>query len=728
MALLGTIRNRFGWVMMGLVFVGVASFLFMDISPGANTASGRSATVGYVNGEKVSNDLVQGYASEYKGAGYLQEEIQAQVWERIVGEKLLMQKTLAAGMEVTSTEMGDLFLSKDASLLSPIVQNRLADQKTRQVNTDQVKEMIAMYKNTSALIKRADGNVKQQEQLLDQQRDWLALEKSVKTRALQDKYFVALEKGIYTPTWMAEMENNLQETGYNFDYVRIPYTNIKNEVSVSDNEMKDYIAANARQFKREATANIEYVVFDVAPTKEDSLLYYTSMEERAEELRAAKTGEEDSSVVLQYTKDFSSTFYTETEMTTLADVPASMVDSIFDATEGTVFGPYVQGQKYKVLKKIGEKSLPDSVKARHILIRAEDPTAGQNARVLLDSIKTVLETDPTASFDSLALAFSQDGSSSTGGDLGWQGKDVSFVPEFKEYMFYTGKKNEYTLLYTQFGVHLIQITDTKYETDRVGIRIAVLEEAIIPTGKTTEAKKREAVEFISTNRTLEEMKKAAKAKGLTVAPVAGLEKGAFDISGLGKNSTAASIIAWAHLPETKVGDVTGSAYAVDNDELGYTEQFVIMALASKVEKGLATTADPQVRAEVETTLRNQKKTAIVKGELASLTSLDAIAGKYNVIKQSATNVKYGTATVGSDGTEPKVVGLAANTAVGQMSGAVGGKTGVYIVNVTSKSDAPAITDIKTVRESVTRRISQAISSGIYENMKENSKILDERMN
>jgi len=728
MALLGTIRNRFGWVMMGLVFVGVASFLFMDISPGANTASGRSATVGYVNGEKISNDLVQGYTAEYKGAGYLQEEIQAQVWERIVGEKLLTQKTTEAGMVVTSTEMGDLFLSQNPSLLSPIVQNRLADPNTRQVNTEQIKLMINRYKNTSALIKEANGDVRQQEQLLEQQREWLALEKSVKTRALQDKYFIALEKGVYTPTWMVEMENKIQETGYNFDYVRIPYTGIKNEVKVSDKEMKDYIAANARQYKREATANIEYVVFDVAPTSEDSLLYYTSMEEVAVELRAAKTGAEDSSIVLSYTKDFSSTFYTETEMTTLANVPGSMVDSIFDAAEGTVFGPYVQGQKYKVLKKIGEKSLPDSVKARHILIRAEDPTAGQNARILLDSIKTVLETDPTASFDSLALAFSQDGSSTTGGDLGWQGKDVSFVPQFKEYMFYTGKKNDYTLLYTQFGVHLIQITDTKYETDRVGVRIAVLEEAIIPTGKTTEARKREAVEFISTNRTLEEMKAAAKEKGLTVAPVTGLEKGAYEISGIGKNSTAASIISWAHLPETKVGEVTGSAYAVDNDELGYTEKFVVMALSAKVEKGLATTADPQVRAEVETILRNQKKTAIVKGELASLTSLDAIAGKYGVIKQSATNVKYGTATVGSDGTEPKVAGLAANTAVGQMSGAVGGNTGVYIINVTSKNEAPAIANIKTARESVTRRVSQAVSSGVYENMKENSKISDERMN
>jgi peptidyl-prolyl cis-trans isomerase D len=728
MALLGTIRNRFGWVMMGLVFVGVASFLFMDISPGANTASGRSATVGYVNGEKVSNDLVQEYASEYKGAGYLQEEIQAQVWDRIVGEKLLTQKTADAGMTVTSTEMGDLFLSQDPRLLSAVVQSRLADPKTRQVNTEQIKQMISMYKNTGALMEQANGDKKQQQQLLEQQKEWLALEKSVKTRALQDKYFIALEKGIYTPSWMVEMENNLQETGYNFDYVRIPYTGIKDKVEVSDKEMKDYIAAHPRQYKRKASANIEYVVFDVVPTKEDSLYYYDAMEERAVELRAAKTVEEDSSVVLQYTKDFASNFYTETEMTTVADVPASMVDSIFSAEEGTVFGPYVQGQKYKVLKKIGEKSLPDSVKARHILIRAEDPTAGQNARILLDSIKNVLETDPNASFDSLALAFSQDGSSTTGGDLGWQGKDVSFVPQFKEYMFYTGKVDKYELLYTQFGVHLIQITDTKFETGRVGVRIAVLEEAIIPTSKTTDAKKREAIEFISTNRTLAEMQKAAKEKNLTVSPVSGLEKDAFEISGLGKNSTAASIINWAHLPETTAGKVTENTYPVDNDELGYTERFVVMALASKVEKGLATISDPLVRGDVETILRNEKKTAIVKADLGSLTSLDAIAGKYGVIKQSATNVNYGTATVGSDGTEPKVAALASSTAVGQMSGAVGGKTGVYIINVTSKNDAPAIADLKTARTKVTRRVSQAVSSGVYENMKESSEIVDERIN
>lgn len=728
MALLGTIRNRFGWVMMGLVFVGVASFLFMDISPGANTASGRSATVGYVNGEKISNDLVQGYASEYKGSGYLQEEIQADVWQRIIGEKLLTQKTTEAGMVVTPTEMGDLLLSSDYRLLSSIITNsRFMDRNTGQVNRTEINRMIAT-KNTSVLMNEASGNVRQQEYLLEEQRGWLALEKSVKVKALQDKYFLALRKSVYTPSWMVELENKIQETGYNFDYVRIPYAGIEDAVEVSDKEIKDYIAANARQYKSEATADIEYLTFDIEPTSEDSLIYYTSMEAIAGELRAAKTEEEDSSVVLQYTKDFASTFYTETEMAAVAGVPVSMIDSIFGADEGTVFGPYVQGQKYKVLKKVAEKSIPDSVKMRQIVIRPTTQEAGQAARILLDSIKDVLDTDPTASFDSLALRYSDDiGSKANGGDLGWKGKEGAVAP-FKEYMFYSGKKGAYELLYTQEGIYLVQITDTKYESDIVGVRIAVLEEAIIPTAKTTDAKKREAVEFISMNRTLEEMKKAAKDQKLRISSAAGLKKGAFEISGLGKHSTAASIISWAHLAETKAGEVTGSAYAIDNDDLGYTQKFVVMGLSSKREKGLASASNPIVRAEIETILRNKKKTAIVQAALASPTSLDAIAGKYGVNKQSATNVNYGSATVGTDGTEPKVAALAASTAVGQMSDAVGGKSGVYIVNVISVNEAPAITSLKVAREKATRRISDAVTSGIYPNLKENSEIVDERLN
>lgn len=724
MALLGTIRNRFGWVMMGLVFVGVASFLFMDISPGANTASGRSTTVGYINSEKVSNDIIQEYTQEYQGGTYLTEEIQAQVWERIIGEKLLTQKTTAAGMKITPEEMGDLFLSEDPSLLSPVVMNRLADPKTRRVNTEQVKQAINMFHNTSALLQQANGDPQQKETLLEQQKGWLSLEKSVKVRALQDKYFKALEKGIYTPSWMVEMEQKTQETSYNFDYVRIPYTSIQGNVDVSDQEMKDYIAAHPRLYKREATANVEYLVFDVNPTSEDSTIYYDEMAEYAKELGESTSMKDDSLLIQQYYGTFAADYYTKNEMTE----PNNIVDSIFASAEGTVFGPYISNKKYKVLKKIEEKVLPDSVKARHILIRAETQEAGQKAKVLLDSLKNVLDTDPEASFDSLAFEFSQDGSRTQGGDLGWKAKDGSFVPQFEEYMFYTGKKDSLKIIYTQFGLHLIQVTDYKYETDKKGVRIAVIEKDIIPTGKTTEKKQREVMELIANNRTLDALRKAAKDKGLTMAPANGLEEGAFNIVGLGKNSASADIIRWAHNPETEVGEVTNRPYTIDNDDLNYTEKFVVTALISKDPKGLASINDPQIKGDVGKILRNEKKTAMVKKELTSLTSLDAIAGKYNTIKESATGIQYGNANLGTVGIEPKVAGIAAATEPGQMSGAVGGKEGVYVIQMTSKNEAPPVVDLKSSRDKISRRIVQVVSSNIYESMKDAADIVDDRNN
>ncbi len=403
-----------------------------------------------------------------------------------------------------------------------------------------------------------------------------------------------------------------------------------------------------------------------------------------------------------------------------------IISALFDAEDGTVFGPFIHEGKYRVLKRIEGKKLPDSVLSRHILIRADNPEDGQKARLLLDSLKKVLETDPTASFDSLALQYSQDGSRDKGGDLGWKAKDGSFVPQFEEYMFYTGEKDSLRLLYTQFGVHLMQITGYKFENDKQGVRIATVSRDIIPTPTTTENKQREVIEFITNSRKAEEMKTAARELGLVVSPASGLEEGEYEILGIGKNSTSADIIRWAHDPETEVGSVTNRPYAVENEELNCTEKFVVTALVGRTPKGTATIDDPTVKADVDRILRNEKKTEAVKAKLAKLTSLDAIAGEYGLIKETATNVQYGTANLGVIGTEPKVVALAAATEIGQMSGAVGGKEGIYVLQMTSKTDAPPITDVKTAREKISRRVSQVVSAGVYEAMKENSDIEDNR--
>ena len=725
MALLGTIRNRFGWVMMGLIFVGMLSFLFMDISPGSNAPGGSSRTVGEVNGEKISSDLVQQYTQDYQGGQYLSEEISEYVWRRIVDEKLVGQRTSEAGMLVSPKEMGDMFMSSDPALLSPTIKNYFGDrQKGGAVNTEEIKQRVNLFHNTSALLKQATTQ-QQREELLEQQKAWINLEKTVKKERLRSKYFDALNMGVYTPSWMVEMEHKTQETSYNFDYVRIPYINITDKVEVSDQELTDYIAANPRKYKREATANVNYILFDVAATPEDSAAYQGEMEVLAEEFgKEGRSMKEDSAFIGINYGEFPATYFTEVELSE----PREIIDSIFDAEEGTVFGPYIHNNKYRILKKIEQKELPDSVRTRHILIGAQDPQAGQRAKTLLDSIKNVLETDPNASFDSLAMKYSEDpGSKIKGGDLGWKAKDGSFVPQFEDYMFYIGEKDSLGFVYTKYGVHLIQITDYKYETDKEGVRIATVDMDIIPSSGTTEKKQREVIDFITNNRKVEDMKAAAKELGLTVNTAAGLEEGGYNITGIGKNSTSADIVRWAHNPETTVGEVTNRPYSIENEELNCTDKFVVTALVSKAPKGLATIDDPKVKADVDRIIRNEKKTEAVKAKLASLTSLDAIAGEYSLIKESATNVQYGSANMGGTiGVEPKVAALAAATPAGEMSGAIGGKEGVYVLQMTSVTEAPAITNVASSRTRINSRISQMVSRNIFENMKENSTIEDNR--
>ncbi len=722
MALLGTIRNRFGWLMMALIFIGIGSFLLMDISPGNSLPSAGGATVGYINDEKVSNDLIRQYSDDYKGQGYLNEEIQQSVWDRIIGEKLLLQKTEEAGMKVTPTEMGDLFVSDRPELLSSIVVQRLGDPQTRQVNTAQVKQRMDFMKNTGQINEQTEGNPQQRQALMDQQEQWFALERAVKVKSLQDKYFIAIEKGIYTPSWLAEMDNKIEETGYNFDYVRIPYTNITDPVDVTDEEIKAYIQTRPKEYDREATASLEYVTFDVIPTAEDTAIYRQELLEIAEALGKATSMKEDSLVIQRNYGTFAANFYTADELS----VPVGMKDSLLNAPDGTVFGPYVEQQQMKIMKKVASKTLPDSVKSRHILIAAKTQEEARTAQKTLDSLKTLLEEDPTASFDSLAAQFSTDGSRNQGGDLGWKAKDGSFVPQFEEYMFYTGEKDAYEIIYTQFGLHLIQITDYKFENNKEGVRIATISRDIIPSSETTNKVKGIALEFISNNRTVEEMKKAAREKGLNAVPATSLEEGSFTINGLGKNSTSAEIIRWAHESTTEKGEVTNSVYTIEDEVLNYTKQFVVAGLTARTPAGLASIEDPQVKGDVDRILRNKKKVALVQAKAKTAGSLDALAGQYNVIKESAIGVKYGSANIGMVGTEPKVAAMAASTDVGAVSEAVGGKEGVYVVEVLSVNEAPAISNPKVASGKTSARVARVVSSGVYQYMKDNADIVDDR--
>ncbi|MCG7859886.1 peptidyl-prolyl cis-trans isomerase, partial [Flavihumibacter sediminis] len=89
-------------------------------------------------------------------------------------------------------------------------------------------------------------------------------------------------------------------------------------------------------------------------------------------------------------------------------------DTIRELPDGAVYGPYIDGGNYVVAKMLGKRSLPDSVKCRHILISTQTNTDSV-AKSRIDSIVGAIRGG--ASFAAMAAQFSEDpGSKDNGGE------------------------------------------------------------------------------------------------------------------------------------------------------------------------------------------------------------------------------------------------------------------------------------------------------------------------
>jgi peptidyl-prolyl cis-trans isomerase SurA len=103
--------------------------------------------------------------------------------------------------------------------------------------------------------------------------------------------------------------------------------------------------------------------------------------------------------------------------------------------------------------QLGER--PATVAFRQIVVsakpRAENRAA---ARALADSLRLALEGG--AAFDSVARAYSADGSAALGGDLGWARRGV-MVPAFDQMMFALPPNRISPIVETEYGFHIIRV-------------------------------------------------------------------------------------------------------------------------------------------------------------------------------------------------------------------------------------------------------------------------------
>jgi peptidyl-prolyl cis-trans isomerase C len=104
---------------------------------------------------------------------------------------------------------------------------------------------------------------------------------------------------------------------------------------------------------------------------------------------------------------------------------------------------------------------PETVRASHILLRVDpkaDEAIKQQTRTKIEAVLKRAKSGDD--FSALAQQNSQDGSAPQGGDLGYFPKE-KMVPEFADVAFALKTGEISDVVTTQFGVHIIKVTDRK---------------------------------------------------------------------------------------------------------------------------------------------------------------------------------------------------------------------------------------------------------------------------
>lgn len=150
---------------------------------------------------------------------------------------------------------------------------------------------------------------------------------------------------------------------------------------------------------------------------------------------------------------------------TASQLPTLFVQATRSAAVGEVVGPVRSPAGWHVLKVLERRQgvapelMLEQARVSHILLRTsvqlDQPKALAQLATLRDQIGK-----GTASFEALARQYSQDGSASQGGSLGWVSPG-QFVPEFEMVMDALKPGELSQPVVSRFGVHLIRLDDRR---------------------------------------------------------------------------------------------------------------------------------------------------------------------------------------------------------------------------------------------------------------------------
>ena len=659
MSVIQNIRNKYIGLVVVLIVLALIGFLVMDAmqSNVRSIFSSDNTLLASVNGKRIEyksfEALRQQYEENFKqrnpGASMSDAErsqITDQAWSEILNEQLTGTEIEKLGIELTDAELRDMLTGPYAD---PMIKQNFADPNTGIFDPNRVSQFLSQMAQDKTGQQRAQWNTFE--------------EGLIKSRKVS-KYTSLITKGVYVPRYVVAKNAELANSTASMSFVQLPYTMIADEqVKISDADIKAYIEKNKSLFEiQEAVAKAEYVVFDIIPSKDDTAASLGVLNTLREEFTSTTNNEEfvgnhsEEGFVDQFL------FEDKLQVSNPAEVMALPV--------GGIAGPFYLNGMYTMVKVLDKKTMADSVKASHILVAINEKRTETQAKATIDSIEAMVKAGTP--LEALASRSDDQGSASKGGDLGYftQGQ---MVPEFNDFCF-NGKTGDLSVVKTQFGYHLIRITDQK--NFKPAIKVARVSKILQPGNATIQAAYAQASSFIGSAKDAKSFDETAKKMNKDKRIADNITATQVLIQGVG---SARELSRWCF------ESATGSVSPVFNLD----DKCVIAKLVNRVEKG--SLAEPNaVRPQVENILKREKKFALIAEKAKGKSTLQDVALLANAEVKRADTLMYVGSGNAALGFEPRVIGAAFNKSlVGKLSSAIPGEQGVYFIQVDKINSAPA---------------------------------------
>ncbi len=704
MAVLEKIRKRTFFL---ILTIGIALFAFVISGIFDRGGQQMPTSVGEVNGEEIPYEA---FRAQVDGAlmnmganpNISSMYVVNMLWQQAVQNKILDQQFAKLGINIGKDQifaaLAQTPIGKDPQFLNA---NGVFDP-------NKFAQFISELRTTNP----------------EGYRQWQVQEGQLVDSAKRQVYLSLIRAGLGATASEGELSYHQEADKVDIKYVTLQYSTIPDSlIKISDSQIKDYINKHKKEFEQKTARNIQFVFVKEEASQEDkqeiyagvsavnsSTIRYNPLTQQNDTLAGfASVPKSEIAEFVARNSDipFDSLYISKDKL------PSLVADNLYNLGINEVYGPYEDANYYKLTRMLGKVANAE-VKASHILIAFQGSLPGnetitrskEEAKAKAESI-LIDARRQGADFAQLARDNSDDASNAPmGGDLNFFTRGTMVKP-FNDYVF-SAKVGDIGLVETNFGFHIIKVTDQKE-----GVQLATIARVIEPSDKTRGEAFTKVTNFeVDATKNPVKFAELAQKAALTVLPADNLQEMSEEIFGLGNNR---SIVQWAFNEDTKVGNIR---------RFDVKDGYVVAQLTKKIEKGLASVADARLTVAPILIKEQKAKQLAQKMKGATIDEIAANIGQENI--RLGENLTIKSPILLGVGMEPKVIGTAFALSLNKLSSPIQGDNGVYVIEVTKKEIAPALANYKSYTDALTMLKMNRAAQDLFSALEESADIEDYR--